>query len=47
MNQRIVIQYNPITKDLEIVENEFSTFEAFGILEAAKQMIANGWLNET
>lgn len=46
MEQVIVIKYNPITKTLEIKENEFTTFEAFGVLEAAKQMIANGWLNE-
>lgn len=44
MEQKITVVFNPITRTLEIKENDFTTFEAFGILEGAKQMIANGWL---
>ena len=46
MEQRIEIVYDPITKTIRIKENDFTTFESFGILEAAKQMIANGWFAE-
>lgn len=45
MKHVIKIEFNPITRTLEIVENDFTTFEAFGILEGAKQMISRGWLN--
>lgn len=47
MKQRIVIEYDPIMRELKITDNDFTTFESFGILEGAKQMIANGWLNTT
>ena len=40
----MVIEYDPINRSVEIVENDFTTFEAFGVLEAVKAMIANGWL---
>ncbi|MBM7605983.1 hypothetical protein JOC75_004011 [Metabacillus crassostreae] len=46
MNQKLLIIYNPITKELEIKENEFTTFEALGVLEAAKAMINHDWLKE-
>lgn len=46
MNQNILIIYNPITRELEIKENDFTTFEALGVLEAAKAMIENDWLKE-
>lgn len=46
MEQTITIKYNPITRELAIVENEFLTFEALGILEAAKAMIASNWLDD-
>lgn len=46
VEQKITVVFNPITRTLEIKENDFTTFEAFGILEGAKQMIANGWLQE-
>ena len=45
MKQKITIEYDPINREISIIENEFTTFEALGILEAAKQMIANGWLS--
>ena len=44
MKQQITLEYDPINRELAITENDFTTFEALGILEAAKQMIANGWL---
>lgn len=43
---KIVIEYEPIERVIKISANDFLTFEAFGILEAAKQMITNHWLNE-
>jgi hypothetical protein len=46
MEQQIIISYNPITRELAIKENDFTTFEALGILEAAKAMIQNDWLNK-
>lgn len=46
MMQRIVIEYDPIKRDVYVTENDFSTFEAFGILEAVKQMISQRWLEE-
>lgn len=45
MEQTITIKYNPINRTLSIVENDFTTFEALGILEAAKAMIASNWIN--
>lgn len=44
MEQSIKVTFDPISRELRIAENDFTTFEAFGVLEAAKQMIANGWL---
>jgi hypothetical protein len=46
MEQKLLIVYNPIYRTLEIVENDFTTFEALGILEATKQMISHNWLDE-
>jgi hypothetical protein len=46
MEQKILIVYNPVTRELEIKENDFTTFEALGILEASKAMIQNDWLKE-
>jgi hypothetical protein len=46
MEQKLTIVYDPICRTLEIAENDFTTFEALGVLEAAKQMIAHDWLKE-
>ena len=46
MNQTITVVYDPITRTVSISDNDFTTFEAFGVLEAAKQMIAKGWLDD-
>lgn len=46
MTQKIVIEYDPISRELRISDNDFTTFEALGLLEAAKQMISKGWLEE-
>lgn len=43
MELQIHILFNPITRQLRIKENDFSTFEAFGILQGAIQMIADDW----
>ena len=45
MEQRIVISYEVLTKTIKVEENDFTTFEALGILEAVKAMISNDWLN--
>jgi hypothetical protein len=45
MKQQIHILYNPVTREVEVKENDFSTFEALGILEAVKAMIQADWLN--
>lgn len=39
----IKLEYDPVTRTLRIAENDFTTFEALGILEAAKSMIAEAW----
>ena len=46
MDQQIVIVYNPITRELTVKENDFSTYEALGVLEAAKAMVVAAWLKE-
>lgn len=46
MEQKLTIVYDPINGTLGIAENDFTTFEALGVLEAAKQMIAHNWLKE-
>lgn len=43
---KIVIEYDPINRSVSISENDFTSFEAFGMLEAAKAMIANDWLEK-
>lgn len=44
MEQKITIVYDPVARTVTIENNDFTTFEAFGLLEAAKQMIAQRWL---
>ncbi|MCM3598996.1 hypothetical protein M4D55_24985 [Metabacillus idriensis] len=46
MEQQLVIKYDITTRILKIEENDFTTFEALGILEAAKAMISDDWLKE-
>jgi hypothetical protein len=46
MDKQIVIKYDILTKELKVEENDFTTFEALGILEAVKAMISNNWLRE-
>lgn len=43
---RIVIEYDPLEKSVAIKENDFTTFEAFGMLEAAKAMISADWIEK-
>jgi hypothetical protein len=46
MEQQILIIYNPITREVNVKENDFTTFEALGILEAVQGMIKHNWLME-
>jgi hypothetical protein len=46
MEKQIVIIYDVVTRELKIQENDFTTFEALGILEAAKAMITDNWLKD-
>lgn len=39
----VIIRYNPIDRAI-LVESNMSTFEALGLLEAAKAIISNNWL---
>lgn len=45
MKKILVIEYDMINNSITIPENDFTTFEVFGMLEAAKAMIADRWLN--
>lgn len=47
MKKRIVIEYDPIEDAVGIVENDFTTFESFGVIEAAKMMITDAWFERT
>lgn len=47
MEKILTIKYDVLTRDLKIDANDFTTFEAFGVLEAAKAMIADGWIRYT
>jgi hypothetical protein len=44
---KIVIEFDPLDRSIKISENEFTTFEAFGVLEAAKQLISFDWMAKT
>jgi hypothetical protein len=46
MEKQIVIKYDVITRELKVEENDFTTFEALGILEAVKAMICENWLKD-
>lgn len=47
MKQRLYIEYDVVTADISIIENDMTVFESFGVIEAAKAMISNKWLNDT
>lgn len=47
MEKQILIKYNVLTRDLKVEENDFTTFEALGILEAVKVMVSEHWLRDT
>ncbi|WP_157764414.1 hypothetical protein [Paenibacillus riograndensis] len=47
MKHRLVIEYDLINNSVEIVKNDMTTFEAFGVIEAAKAMITERWLKVT
>jgi hypothetical protein len=44
MIKEIIIQYDHIDNTVRILENDFTTFESLGVLEAAKAMIQKDWL---
>jgi hypothetical protein len=46
MEQQIIIKYDVSTRTLTIKENDFTTFEVLGILQATKSMIFDNWLKE-
>lgn len=43
---KILIEYDPVDRTIKITENDFTTFEALGLLEAAKAMISKHWLED-
>lgn len=47
MKHRLYIEYDIVTQEVAIVENDMTTFEAFGVMEAAKIMIGDRWLQLT
>lgn len=47
MKHRLCIEYDIVTQEVAIVENDMTTFEAFGVMEAAKIMIGDRWLQLT
>jgi hypothetical protein len=46
VKKQIIIEYDVIDQTVRIAENDFSTFEAFGVLEAAKVMISQHWCED-
>jgi hypothetical protein len=46
MKKSITITYDVITRELHVNSEEFTTFEALGLLEGAKAMIINGWYED-
>src|SRR5690606_21895243 len=47
MKKKMIIEYDILTREVVIKENEFSTLEAFSILEEAiKMMIAHVWTHK-
>jgi hypothetical protein len=43
----LTIEYDVMTRDVKFNADDFSALEAFGVLEAVKQMIADGWIRYT
>lgn len=46
MDKQLVIQYDVLNSELKIVENDFTTLEALGVLEGVKALITTHWLWE-
>lgn len=46
MEKKLVLSHEVLTRELSIEENDFTSFEALGILKAAKPMITADWLND-
>lgn len=46
MDKQLVIQYDVLNSELKIVENDFTTLEALGILEGVKALITTHWIWE-
>jgi hypothetical protein len=47
MKHRLYIEYDVVSGDISIVENDMTALESFGAIEAAKHMIAQRWLEKT
>lgn len=43
---RLVVEYDPIERTVAVKENEFTTFELLGVLEAVKGMAFDDWLRK-
>ena len=46
VKKRLVIEYDVIDGAVGIAENDMSVFESFGVIEAAKAMIAAEWISK-
>jgi len=46
LKKHLHLSYSHFGSTLAIEENDFTTFEALGILEAAKAMIAADWMKK-
>lgn len=46
LNNKIVIEYHLIKGTIVVDCGDFTTFESLGLLEAAKALVAGGWLRQ-
>lgn len=46
MIQKLLVEYDPISNTVSVKENDFTTFELFGILVAVKAMASHDWFNK-
>ena len=42
--RKLSLEWDCLERTIRIVENDFSTIEALGVLESAKAMISANWL---
>lgn len=46
MKKVFALVYDVVTGELKIESDDFTTFEALGILEGAKAMVINEWFED-